>query len=138
MYLPSGRFDIYSLVMIRDASCQSVIKPDIAVIQGIGLFENSPNPSLGQDEVDLLHRFILSEDHLVQNVKNVKYDFQNTVSRATSRNKFIHMIPVQLDVKTERLWEPAWRYIDKFLVKYVKDRQDGTVIRLAKLRQLNL
>ena len=108
---------------------------DTEIVSGLGVFNNSPFDSVSQDEVDSLDRFIHSEPHILQNIESVKYDVTNIKSRAVNKNKYVHTVPVVIKVRRKNLWEPAAKYLDKFLVKFEKERKDGTIIRLDNLKQ---
>ena len=93
---------------------REVSKSATEVVNGLGIFENSRCKDLSQDAVQSLKRFILSEDHLVE---NIDYDFKSIASRLVRQNKYTHTIPVKIYVRTKNLWEPAARYLDKCIVK---------------------
>ena len=102
-----------------------------AVVCATAVFENCPHPQLEQEDIESLQRFLVSENHLKQNIVNV--NLNNLSSRSFRNNLFTHTISVELDVATVRLWETPVAYICKHLEKSEWKRSNGTLIRLARI-----
>ena len=96
-----------------------------------GIFENCPDPTLSEDYYVSLQKFILSEKHLQSNISDVK--FFPTSSRQSSPLRYLHVVSVEIIVKTGKLWEPAPAYIFKHLGKSDWLRGNKTRIILTKI-----
>ena len=96
-----------------------------------GIFENCPDEVLSEDYFASLQKFIFSENHLQSNISDVK--FIPTSSRQASPTEYLHVVSVEIIVKTARLWEPARAYIFKHLGKSDWLRGNKTRITLTKI-----
>ena len=105
--------------------------PEIAVVYATAVFENCPSSQLGQDDVESLHRFLESENHLKQNI--LKVNLQDLSSRSFRNNMFTHTLSVELHIATSRLSETPVNYIRRNLEKSEWKRSNGTLIGLSRI-----
>ena len=96
-----------------------------------GLFENCPDQYLTEDYFVSLRKFILSENHLQNNISDIKT--VHLSSRQLSSLMFIHTVSVEISVKTARLWEPPRVYIQKHLANNDWLRSNKTKITLTRI-----
>ena len=75
-----------------------------SVVHAVATFRNSPNDTIGQDDINSLQNFIYSEEHLQRNI--VKIEFEK-LSRWE--------VSTKLYVLTNNLWEGPRSYIWKHL-----------------------
>ena len=96
-------------------------------------FENCPDEILSEDYFESLRKFILSEQHLQNNIQDIKTSF--LTSRRTNGGLFLHSVAVKITVRTKNLWEQPRSYIHKHLDKSKNDwlRSNKTRITLVKI-----
>ena len=83
-------------------------------VTAIGVFESCPDEKLSQDYYESLNKFILSEAHLQENISTVKFHQKSSKQQG---ELFVHLVKVELTVKTAQLCEPPSSYIRKHLAK---------------------
>ena len=94
-----------------------------SVVHAVATFRNSPNDTIGQDDINSIQNYIYSEEHLQGNI--VKLEFDN-ISRWE--------VSTKLYVLTNNLWEGLRSYIWKPLGgQNLWDRSNGTKIKLEKI-----
>ena len=74
----------------------------------------------------------LSETHLEDNIASVK--MANMSSRQIGPQLFVHLVNVEISVKTARLWEPAAGYIKKHLARNDWLKGNKTRITLMNIK----
>ena len=79
------------------------------------IFENCPDEMLSEDYLVSLKKFILSENHLQKNIKDIKT--LHLTSRQLNDQSYFHTVSVEICVKTAHLWEPPRAYIQKHLAR---------------------
>jgi hypothetical protein len=96
---------------------------NIVVVHAVATFENSPNDTLGQDDIISLQKYIHSEEHLQRNISKVELQ---QISRWE--------VSTKLFVLTNNLWEGPRSYVWKHLGgQNFWDRSNGTKIKLVKI-----
>ena len=66
--------DAEPLDVLEARSVDEQVKHDsITIVHAVGVFRNSPNEALGQDDLDSLKKYILSEDHLHRNIASIEF-----------------------------------------------------------------
>ena len=120
------------------ASSQAVIDAasapppmEFGIVCATAVFECCPHDQLQEDDLESLNRFILSENHLKQNI--VKVNFESLSTRSFRNNFFTHTLSVELHVLFEKLWELPVTYVSKHLGKSEWKRSNGTLIKLVKI-----
>ena len=102
-------------------------------IQATAVFESCPNAQLCQDDVESLHKFLLSENHLRNNIVNI-----SLVSTRSFSVGFTHILAMTLGVKTSWLWEPVQSYVSKHLGKSEWKLSNWTFHLFRKVRQIGI
>ena len=92
---------------------QTLEKPEIVNIYGTACIENSPFECVAQEELDSMMRFIMSKEHLKLIILHV--EFSNLSTRQLNGRRFIHIIGLQLSVKTTNLWETPQSYVYRYI-----------------------
>ena len=59
---------------VTDAVAKEAHKEDIAIVHAVGVFRNSPNETLGQDDVNSIQKYIHSEEHLTRNIVRIEFE----------------------------------------------------------------
>ena len=118
-----------SFTEVNDEVCQE--QSEVKVL-ATGLFKICPDPSLSDEYFLSLKKFILSESNLQDKISNVK--MVPVSSRQTSPMMYMHIVTVEITVKTEKLWEPPRAYVYKHLGKSEWLRKNKTRIFLVKIQ----
>ena len=92
---------------------------NIVVVHAIATFENSPNDTLGQDDIISLQKYIHSEEHLQRNISKVELQ---QISRWE--------VSTKLFVLTNNLRSYVWKHLGG---QNFWDRSNGTKIKLVKI-----
>ena len=82
-------------------------------VYATGVFENCPDRTLTEDYYESLRKFATSETHLEDNIASVK--MAHLSSRQLGPQLFVHLVNVEITVRTAQLWEPASAYLQKHL-----------------------
>ena len=108
--------------------------PDIIPVYCIATLENCPDSGLNEEYGESIRRFLLSEQHLVQNISSV--DLQHLSSRSFRNNSHMHTVSVTIYVRTTRLWESPSNYVRKHLgLANYWERSNGTIVKLSRIHQ---
>ena len=107
--------------------------PEVVVIHGTAVIEDSPFNTFVQEELDSLVRFVTSKEHLRNNIKNIEYVHMST--REFRNNKFKHIVELKLSVRTSSLWESPRSYIWRHIGRDTWTRGNGTSINVTKIHQ---
>ena len=119
---------VATLSIVRD----EFVEEDIEVkVFATGVFENCPDGNLSEDYFVSLRKFILSENHLQQNISSIK--IAQLSSTQLGEQLFVHTVKVEICVKIARLWEPPLDYIRKHLAKNDWLKSNKTKITLANI-----
>ena len=95
----------------------------ITVVHAVATFSNSPNDTLGQDDINSLQNYIYSEEHLRRNITKIEFE---KISRWE--------VSTKLFVLTNNLWEGPRAYLWKHLGgQNLWDRSNGTKIKLERI-----
>ena len=120
--------------VIVENSDNGVKCPDIIPVYCIATLENCPDSSLNEEYGESIRRFLLSEQHLVQNISSV--DLQHLSSRSFRNNSHTHTVSVTIHVRTTRLWESPSNYVRKHLgLANYWERSNGTIVKLSRIHQ---
>ena len=96
-----------------------------ATVQATAHLVNSPHIGITEDDVRSIYKFIVSEKHLAENIRNIEIDILLT-SEAS----------VKMFVKKAKVSEGATENIEKHLGgTNFWDRQNGTRIRLKRIHE---
>ena len=71
-----------------------------SVVHAVATFRNSPNETLGQDDINSLQNFIYSEEHLQRNIVKIEFEKMSRWEVST-----------KLYVLTNNLWEGPRSYV---------------------------
>ena len=111
-----------------------VAKPALITIHASAVIENSPYAEFMEEEWQSLNRFIISKEHLQKNVASVRHC--ESISSESPGGRFRHVVRIQIDVRTESLWETPrsylWRHIGQ---ENSWNRSNGTIITLTRIHQ---
>ena len=88
-------------------------EPEVIEVFAEAVFSSSPSPSLTQDELESLGRFVTNLDHLRRNISNIVLD-QVCTSKQGDK-KYVHTANVRVFVKGGNLWQRSRSYLWKFL-----------------------
>ena len=105
--------------------------PQVAAVHATAEFKNCPSAQLEQGDLESLQRFLLSENHLKENI--LKVNWKELSSRSFRNNMFTHTLSVELHVATSRLSESPVNYIRRNLEKSEWKRSNGTLIGLSRI-----
>lgn len=108
-----------------------LVEESEVIVYATGVFENCPDENLSEDYFVSLQKFLLSENHLKNNITNI--NTAHLTSRRLRSQMFIHTVKVEIGVKTARLWEPPLAYINKHLAKNDWLKGNKTRITLVKI-----
>ena len=100
-------------------------------VYATGTFENCPDCELSEDYFASLKKFILSENHLQNNISDIKT--VHLTSRQLDNLMFVHTVSVEISVKTAQLGEPPRVYILKHLGNNDWLRGNKTRITLTRI-----
>ena len=96
--------------------------------------DNCPDSELNDDYYQSIRRFLVSEQHLVQNISSAELQFVS--SRSSRNNLYTHTVSIVIYVGTARLWESAASYVRKHLgLTNYWTRSNGTVVKLSRIHQ---
>ena len=70
-----------------EAISQEILTPDEIPVYCTAIIENCPDPELDEDYYQSIRRFLVSEQHLEQNVSRAELQY---ISSGSSRNKRVH------------------------------------------------
>ena len=107
--------------------------PEVVVIHGTAVIEDSPFNTLVQEELESLVRFVTSKEHLRINIENIEYIHMST--REFRNNKFKHIVELKLSVRTSSLWESPRSYIWRHIGRDTWTRGNGASINVTKIHQ---
>ena len=107
--------------------------PEVVVIHGTAMIEDSPYETFSIDELDSMVRFITSKEHLRSNIQNIEYT--NISSREFRNNRFKHIVGLKILVKTAALWETPRSYIWRHVGNDTWTRGNGSSINIVKIHQ---
>ena len=124
---PGQQVGIGAVPAVYPAGCPL----QVAVVRATAVFENCPSPQLGQEDVESLHRFLKSENHLKQNILRV--NLKELSSRSFRNAVFTHTLSVELHIATSRLCETPVKYIQRNLEKSEWKRSNGTLVGLSRI-----
>ena len=89
--------------------CHIQPQPEVVVIHGTAVIDNSPFNLLAQEEVESISRFITQKEHMKKNIENIEYSLLS--SRNSEGDLFRHTVSLKVFVKTVNLWETPRSYI---------------------------
>ena len=118
-----------TLIEVRD---EVVCEHSEVKVYATGVFENCPDESLTEDYYVSLRKFVTSETHLEDNIASVK--MAQLSSRQLGSQLFVHLVNVEISVKTAWLWEPASVYIKKHLASNDWIKGNKTRITLMNIK----
>ena len=108
--------------------------PDVIPVYCIATLENCPDANLDDEYGQSIRRFLLSEQHLVQNISSV--DLEHLSSRSFRNDSHTHTVSVTMYVRTLRLWESPASYVRKHLgLANYWERSNGTIVKLSRIHQ---
>ena len=109
--------------------------PEVIEVYAEAVFERSPSPSLTQDEMESLGRYVTNLEHLQRNIRNIVIDRFSTYG--LSDGKFVHTANFRIFVKGENLWQSARSYLWKYLGQDSWERGNDPNISLKRIHQKN-
>ena len=109
------------------------VVPEVVVIHGTAIIEDSPYETFSTDELDSMVRFITSKEHLRSNIQNIEYT--HVSSREFRNNRFKHIVALKIFVKTPALWETPRSYIWRHIGNDTWTRGNGSSINIVKIHQ---
>ena len=124
---PRQQADIAAVPAVHAVGCP----PQVAAVHATAEFKNCPSAQLEQGDLESLQRFLLSENHLKENI--LKVNWKELSSRSFRNNMFTHTLSVELHVATSRLSESPVNYIRRNLEKSEWKRSNGTLIGLSRI-----
>ena len=101
-------------------------------VYATGVFENCPDKTLTDDSYVSLRKFVMSETHLEDNIASVK--MAQLSSRQLGPQLFVHLVNLEISVRTARLCEPASAYIQKHLASNDWLKGNKTRITLMNIK----
>ena len=107
--------------------------PPIVTIDATSIFDDSPNHTLMNDEVDSLVRFLTNKEHLSRNICNIEYSHLS--SREVSTSKYKHTVGLKIQVRAGNLWEGPRSYLWKHIGQDTWSRGNGTSINVVRIHQ---
>ena len=117
---------------IREVRDKVVCEHSEVKVYATGVFENCPDETLTEDYYVSLRKFVTSETHLQDNIASIK--MAQLSSRQLGSQLFVHLVNVEMSVKTARLWEPASVYIKKHLASNDWLKGNKTRITLMNIK----
>jgi hypothetical protein len=107
---------------------ESKNEENLTIVNGIAIFENSPDIGISEDDINSLHKFICSEQDFRENIAKIELDVKSKSE-----------IFVKLHVRRARLREGARSYVWKHLGgDNFWTKQNGTKIKLVKIHEFRL
>ena len=108
--------------------------PDVIPVYCVATLENCPDANLDDEYGQSIRRFLLSEQHLVQNISSVH--LEHLSSRSFRNDSHTHTVSVTMYVRTLRLWESPASYVRKHLgLANYWERSNGTIVKLSRIHQ---
>jgi hypothetical protein len=124
---PRQQVQLAAVPAVYAAGCP----PQVVAVYATAVFENCPTSQLEQEDLESLQRFLTSENHLKQNISEIK--LKELSSRSFRNNVYTHTLSVELHIATFRLCEPQVNYIRRNLEKSEWKRSNGTLIGLNRI-----
>ena len=108
--------------------------PEIIPVYCSATLENCPDSHLNEEYGESIKRFLVSEQHLEQNISSA--ELQYVSSKSCRNNLYSHTVSIVVYVRTARLWESPASYLRKHLgLTNYWTRSNGTVVRLSRIHQ---
>lgn len=109
----------------NDAMSEPKDGQDLTVVKAVAVYENSPDIGITQDDINSLHKFICSEQHVRESIANIELDVESKSE-----------VFVKLHVRRASLREGARLYILKHLGgNNFWTKQNGTKIKLVRIQE---
>ena len=102
-------------------------------IHATAVITNSPHEEFTNDEWGSILCFVADKEHMKKNVADVKYG--QVTTRIVEKGVSMHMVELEIVVRTEILWESPRAYLWKHIGQDSWERSNGSKIRLTKLHQ---